>query len=293
MNSTSLFYKHLTLLDYAFYHKREGVRGNSLIVDIEFQGKLDQEGILFDFSRGKKAVKEVIDEICDHRFIIPSGLLKKKRGQGIFECKTIHGPILYEAPEEAFCEIEADPQNVREIARFLEKELLAKMPENIDDVYLALRQEQINSFESIFHYTHGLKTHYGNCQRLFHGHSNTLSVEVNGQKRRDLERYLADEVFGHSIHFCFFENVINKKDFRYSLGRPETDVPVKIAYEGNQGSFSATLPSKMVYFLPIETTVENLSAHFYELVRQEVSQADKICIRAYEGIAKGATTRDC
>ena len=116
---------------------------------------------------------------------------------------------------------------------------------------------------------------------------------MNGQRRRDLEHYLVSEIFENSVHFCFFDNVVNKDDYGCRLGRPDSSKPVEIHYQGNQGPFKGVLPAKMVYFLPLETTVENLSAHFYELVRQEVSQDDKICVSAFEGIAKGATTRDC
>ncbi len=293
MKTTSLFYKHLTLLDYAFFHKREGVRGNSLIVDVEFEGKLDEEGILFDFSNGKKAVKRIIDELCDHRFVLPKGMLAMIEERAAFEWKGPHGVLYYEAPLQAFCEIEGDPFNKRDIARYLESELLPRLPENIEGIRLNLREESLNSFDSSFHYTHGLRGHYGNCQRLFHGHSNTLVIEVNGQRRRDLEQHLVSEVFENSVHFCFFDNVVNKADYGCRLGRPDSSKPVVIQYQGNQGLFKGILPAKMVYFLPIETTVENLSAHFYELVRQEVSQDDKICVSAFEGIAKGATTRDC
>lgn len=293
MKSTSLFYKHLTLLDYAFFHKREGARGNSLIVDAEFSGKLDEEGILFDFSHSKKEVKKIIDEICDHRFVIPEGMLQTKGERALFEWKGPHGLLSYEGPVQAFCEIEGDPFSHRDIARFLEAQLLPRLPENIEDIRLTLREENLSSFDSFFHYTHGLRSHYGNCQRLFHGHRNTVVIEVNGQRRRDLEKEIVSEVFENSVHFCYFDNVINKADYQSTLGRPSSSVPVQIQYEGNQGVFKGVLPAKMVYFLPFETTVENLSAHFYELVRQKVSQSDKISVSAFEGIAKGAHTRDC
>jgi len=293
MTRTSLFYKHLTLLDYAFFHKRDGARGNSLIVDAEFVGELDDEGILFDFSHSKKAVKKIIDEICDHRLILPKGIVfQMDEHNSVFNYKTQYGPLHYEAPHQAFCEIEGDPTSYRAIAQFLEQELLPRLPENLEDIKLSLREEPLSSFDSSFHYTHGLRSHYGNCQRLFHGHSNTLVIEVNGQRRRDLEKELAEEIFHNSVHFCYFENLVNKDDYNLKLGRPSSSKPVEIMYQGNQGVFRAKVPSELVYFLPMETTVENLSKHFYQLVREEVSEKDKICVSAFEGIAKGACSRD-
>ncbi len=293
MSRTSLFYKHLTLLDYAYFNKRDGARGNSLIVDVEFIGQLDQEGILFDFSQSKKAVKKIIDEVCDHRLVLPQGMLIQEGDKAIFNCKTYFGPLMYEAPSQAFCEIEGDPSSYRVIAQYLERELLPRLPDNLEDIKLTLREEPLSSFDSYFHYTHGLRSHYGNCQRLFHGHRNTLVIEVNGQRRRDLEKEISRELFKGSVHFCYFDNVVNKNDYDLKLGRPSSSKPVEIVYKGNQGEFRGTLPAEMVYFLPMETTVENLSQLFYDLVRQEVSADDKICVSAFEGIAKGAHTRDC
>ena len=70
MNIT-LFYKHVTVLDYAYLDDHKGVVGDSLIVNVEFIGHTDEEGVVYDFSLAKNKVKEIIDRDCDHRLVVP------------------------------------------------------------------------------------------------------------------------------------------------------------------------------------------------------------------------------
>ena len=69
----SLFYKNVTVLDYAFLDDHKGVVGDALKVHVEFIGKTDKECVVYDFSYAKKKVKEIIDRDCDHRLVVPQG----------------------------------------------------------------------------------------------------------------------------------------------------------------------------------------------------------------------------
>ena len=117
---------------------------------------------------------------------------------------------------------------------------------------------------------------------------------MNGKERRDLESYLADDLFKGSVHFCKWENVVNKDEITKLLG---TELPqgrfnqvprVEISYEANQGNFKGSLPGHEVFFMEEESTVENLSMLFARLIKEKVSANDRVMVRAYEGVAKGA-----
>ena len=47
---TTLFVKHLTVIDFSFLDPIRGVVGESLIVDIALSGPLNHEGMVLDFS---------------------------------------------------------------------------------------------------------------------------------------------------------------------------------------------------------------------------------------------------
>lgn len=175
----------------------------------------------------------------------------------------------------------------------LEKLILKKLPTNITGLKISLRREQ-KLEEVYFQYTHGLKLHGGNCQRLLHGHRNTLRVFINQKRSRELEDFLAVNEFASSTHFCYWENVANKEEIQALLnsevprGRLHSNKLVEINYVSAQGEFKAKLPAYQVYLLPVETTVENLSYQFSQILKDKLDPGSQITVWAFEGIGKGA-----
>ncbi len=293
----SLFYEHVTVLDYAYLDEHLGVVGNSLIVNVEFIGKTDNEGVIFDFSKAKKKVKEIIDDECDHRLVIPQKLANINGNRMTFEYHYGHDDkkISYDSPLEGVCQIPYAHVSQENLKSYLENLVLAQMPETVVAIKLSFKEEVLSDKESFFHYTHGLKQHYGNCQRLLHGHRSTIKVFINDQRDYELEARFSREFFGGNIHFCLWENVKNKEEIQDIVKKSDIEgrypqIPsVRIGYVGNQGEFSCTLPGDEVYFMQEETTVENLSVHFTKLTKS-LHPNSRVCVYAYEGIAKGAKT---
>ncbi|MBT3983690.1 MAG: hypothetical protein HOE90_20205 [Bacteriovoracaceae bacterium] len=292
----TLFYNGVTVLDYAYYDESLGVVGNSLYADVEFVGETDDEGVIFDFSHAKKKVKEIIDRDCDHRFVIPQGLLKKNGEVGVVDYKfgTSDQSVYYEGPLEAFCEIPTATVSYENISAYLEDVVLKELPNNISSVKISLREEIFSEDDEIFHYTHGLRDHYGNCQRLFHGHRNSINVIRNGKRSRELEQTFSEKQFTGNIHFCYWDNVENKDqilavmDGKEPEGKHNQIESVVVTYKSGQGIFKCVLPGSMVYFLPIESTVENLGLYFAKASKSMVDIGDSITVRAFEGIGKGS-----
>ena len=293
----SLFCREVAILDYAYLDDHLGVVGNSLKVNLELIGRTDEEGVIFDFSKAKHRVKKIIDNSCDHRLLVPSGLIEVVEDDFV-QLKFSYGSfdefIEYQCPAQAICELPAAHISKAGIETFLENIILKEMPETIDAVKIELLQETLPSNKVSFHYTHGLKEHYGNCQFLFHGHKNTIDVEVNGVPASQYEYWLAEELFKGCVHFCKWENVANKDEIMHACreempeGRFSELPPVEIAYQASQGQFRGVLPGRAVYFLQEESTVENLCMHFARLIKSKVKESDIVVVRAFEGIAKGA-----
>lgn len=297
--SVTLFYNNVTVLDYAYLDKMHGLMGDALKVNIEFIGKVDQDGVIFDFSLAKKKVKEIIDFECDHRLVIPQNLAARDGGQISFQYNygSKEKLLTYNAPEEAVCEIPYDHVSSHNLIAHLETLIMKEMPETVESVRLELEAEELDKDAIRFHYTHGLKDHFGNCQRLFHGHGNTLEIWVNGAREVELEHWMSKELFSSSIHFLYWENVQNKGEVLSAFGsNPVTGrIPngmgsVHIKYQSSQGEFEAKLPAESVFITQTETTVENLSMEFAQIVKNEVGPNRRVMVRAFEGIGKGAIT---
>jgi 6-pyruvoyl-tetrahydropterin synthase len=295
----SLFYDHVTVLDYAYLDDHLGVVGNSLVVNVEFIGRTDEEGVVFDFSHAKKKVKEIIDRDCDHRLVIPQGLASYQNNKVHMEYSFGHDDkaLSYTAPEEAVCEIPYAHVSDENLLAHLESLVLKEMPETVTAVKLSFTKEELTGNDVFFNYTHGLKEHYGNCQRLLHGHRSTIKVLVNGKRDYEQERKFVQEYFSGNIHFCLWDNVVNKAEIQdiaksdSPVGRFTNLPSVQIKYESNQGVFEGSLPGDTVYFMQEETTVENLSIHFCKLAKENLKNSyDSVTVLAYEGIAKGSKT---
>ena len=292
----SLFYKNVTVLDYAYLDDHKGVVGDALKVHVEFIGKTDKEGVVYDFSYAKKKVKEIIDRDCDHRLVVPKGSFTQNGD--ICALNYAYGlseeRVVYECPREGLCEIPFRQINKATIQSYLEEIILEEMPETVSAVRITLEDEILPEGKATFHYTHGLKEHYGNCQRLFHGHKNTVDVYVNNERRPEIEEYLATEIFKGNIHFCKWENVVNKEGILSQIGAGDvqgiySQLPqVEIEYTSAQGRFYGVLPGRAVFFMDQESTVENLSMLFARLVKDMVEAEDVVRVHAYEGVAKGA-----
>ena len=294
-----LFYRHVTVLDYAYLDKQLGPMGNSMQVNVSFYGKTDDEGVVFDFSHAKKKVKSIIDEVCDHRLVVPATVVSCEReADKQIEINYSFGKgqrIEYSAPNEAYFFLSKESYSHQNLKEDLEKIILKQMPENIERVELEFEEESFSGDKGHFHYTHGLKQHYGNCQRLLHGHRNTIDFFVEEQENFELEKRLVETFPDRNIHFAFVENVKNLREVKERFSgqevmgvAPGESFVVEIEYRSQQGLFNLKIPSGIVHFVPIETTVENLSAHFANFAKRVLNAPEALTVRAYEGIGKGA-----
>jgi len=282
----SLFVRELTVLDYAYLDPKRGVLGGSLDIDAEFIGGLDDEGVVFDFSHAKKAVKKVIDGLCDHRLVCPkSSIVSCENHQVKLEYRYgVNSVLKYHCPEEALCILDDLKIDTTAILTYLQHEVMKVMPKNVDRLILHAREEDLKGAPE-YRYTHGLKQHYGNCQRLLHGHRNRIDVEIDGAKNPHWESTLA--AAWHDVHLAIPENCPNQEVI---VGQRQDHLEtVHIQYQSLQGLFEVWLPGESVYVMPYETTVENISKHLRECVLAKInSSPSSVKIWAYEGIRKGS-----
>lgn len=275
-----LFINNLTVIDFSFLDKHRGVVGESWIVDIELIGELDDQGMVFDFGAVKKDIKRFIDAEVDHRLLVPTAAIGCKTRISDDEL-SVEFPlacgamILHQSPCNAVLLLEADKINAAHIAQRLQSQLKALLPDNVGDVIIKLRNEHIDG--AYYQYTHGLRDHLGQCQRIAHGHRSRIEIEIDGKRNQQLEAlwasrladsYIATE--NHVMEAVEINGIMHKR----------------LAYTAAQGYFSISVPNTQLFIIPSVSTVENIAIYLAESIATE--NGGKVLVKAFEGLEKGA-----
>lgn len=272
-----LFVDNLTVIDCSILDPKRGLIGASWAVNIELDGKLDNQSMIFDFAKVKKTVKQWIDQEVDHKLLVPyeyQGVnLSQEQTKTHIEFTSTSGEeIRHTSPTDSLCLIQAKLISRKRVREYIAEQLTQVLPNNISDINVSLREEP--GVGSYYTYSHGLKKHDGNCQRIAHGHRSKIEIWKNKLRSRKLEKNLAAR--WQDIYLGTSEDVSE-----FSAGN------IRFEYKTDQGTFSLTLPEERVYLMESDTTVECIAEHILSVLEQKMPNA-RFKVRAYEGINKGA-----
>ncbi len=276
-----LFVKNVTVIDFSYLCPKRGLLGESWQVDIYLKGGLDQQGMVMDFSYVKKTIKTLIDEEFDHKLVIPKQYHFNIIEQDDDYLNTIFTMsngcnIVHKAPLSAYCLLDVETVTCENMGKAIENRLKELLPNTVDDIKLLIYPETINGF--YYHYSHGLKQHQGNCQRIAHGHRSKIEIFENNQHCSELESSWA--ALWQDIYIGTREDLIDKKTINghdYFLFK----------YSACQGNFEMTLPAQQCYLIATDSTVENLAEHIATELKKQYPDR-QFTIQVYEGINKGA-----
>ena len=278
-----LFIENITNIDSSFFDQEIGIVGETYIVDMHLYGQLNDEDMIIDFSTIKKDAKAFIDEHLDHLFLVPkqNKHIKVQQHPSHYEVHGHYGPgdkkhkkLHYIAPHAALTLIDSTHISPESLVDYLEQNLTPQLPKNIQKVCYTLRYEAIPG--PYFRYSHGLRNHQGNCQRLIHGHRSKMLILNQDQLDKECTQaqcqawqviYLVDQ---HDI-----QNRYQEENIDY----------LSIAYDAPQGHFSLSLPEQDCQIMPKLVTIENIADFLYE---KHVSLKSNTQVRVYEGLQKGA-----
>lgn len=275
-----LFVNNLTVIDFSYFDNQRGILGESWNVDIELSGELDNQGMVFDFGHVKKKIKSIIDNELDHRFVITTHAKNFELKQTGTDCElnwqNVMGTYQHISPKDAILVLDIKTVNLKSIASYLETVILKELPDNIKGISIKLSQEEIDG--AYYHYSHGLKKHDGNCQRIVHGHRSKIEIYENHQRNQTLEDYWSAcfrNIYIGTREDISAESVIDNKDH------------ITFSYKAQQGAFSVTLPKKRVYIIDSDTTVELIADHIAKACTEKKPN-NHYRVKAFEGIGKGS-----
>ncbi|AKH21444.1 6-carboxytetrahydropterin synthase [Sedimenticola thiotaurini] len=278
---TTLFVNRLTVIDFSLLDPVAGLLGESWLVDIELDGSLDHQGMVLDFSEVKKQVKRCIDLEFDHRLLVPAQYSGCQTEKQEHRCDirfqlTSGETLLHSSPNSAVTLIESETINEQSLIQAMMEKLQRELPDNIQELRLRLYAD--STAGAWYRYSHGLKHHGGNCQRIAHGHRSRIVIYRNGTRDQALEADWADR--WRDIY------IATRSDLQATIQRTHQTF-YRFGYTANQGLFSLELPSQRCYLVDSDTTVENLAQHIADTLKQEHPEAH-FRVEAFEGVDKGA-----
>jgi 6-pyruvoyl-tetrahydropterin synthase len=278
---TKLFVNNLTIIDSSLLDPDRGVVGESWRVDVELEGSLNRQGMVLDFADIKRQVKSTIDEFFDHKLLIPATSKNchiSDHGSTMeIEFQLNSGPsIRHSSPISAVSLITADLVTTETLTAAILKKVMPDMPGNVNSFEVRLHHESTS--DPSFHYSHGLRQHAGNCQRIAHGHRSRIEIYQDGERNQPLESEWAE--LWRDIY------IGNSSDLASQYNQGDDDY-YRFSYRAEHGDFTLELPQTSCYLIDTDSTVENLAQHIANALKQRFPES-MFQVRVFEGVDKGA-----
>lgn len=271
-----LFVEQLTNVDFSYIDLRRGIVGETWWTSAILEGALDEQGMVCDFGTVKKVLRNWMDDEVDHRLLVPEfaeGLTIKQNAKRIeLRCETARGLIIMNAPREAVTLIDAAEITIQSVASWCIRQLGPYFPNTIDQLSLDFTPENIAGAQ--YHYSHGLKKHDGNCQRIAHGHRSRIQVWLDGERNSEEEAHWAD--LWEDIYIGSNEDLVSSNNSTYQF-----------EYTAQQGEFFLSLAQQHCYLIDTDTTVELIASHLANQIKARHPHKS-VKVRAFEGVNKGA-----
>ena len=272
-----LFVDNLTNVDFSYLDHSRGVVGETWLANAALDGALDHQGMVCDFGIVKKTLRNWLDDELDHRLLVPTRSphlrLEQTTGQVALEWRLPGEQVItVRGPAQAFALVDVASIDAGSVARWCVEQLAGVFPTSVDQLTLSFTSEEIPT--AFYHYSHGLKKHDGNCQRIAHGHRSRIRIDLDGERNTELEQRWSER--WADIYLGTREDL-----------EREDSGQLHFAYDALQGAFALSIPQSRCEVLECDTTVEQLAQYIAETLAAD-QPGHTVTVRAYEGIGKGA-----
>nr|WP_298414319.1 6-carboxytetrahydropterin synthase [uncultured Halomonas sp.] len=278
-----LFVNDLTNLDVSLWSPQCGLIGASWKVDAEITGEFDDDGMLFDPEEVATWIQARLNTSLNQTLLVPTQALKlnvQECAEGLCIRTTLPYSMEVKAPRQAFTLLPWGDISLERLARHYSDALSRLPPPRIKSIRLRLHEELIEG--AAYTYSHGLKRHPGNEQRIVHGHRSKLHIWCNGKRAPELEAHWAQRFNDRYL--------VNTADILEGAakdgGRQPCSDQLMLGYRAAQGRFSLRLPRERCEILPVTTSIEHIATWLAEQIAR--SHCQKVRVQAFEGVDKGA-----
>ncbi len=287
-----LFVNDLTVIDFSYCCSARGIVGESWIVDVLLDGSLNEMSMVLDFAVVKKQIKAIIDDAVDHKLLLPmqdnsinTEPSTQRDGHEFVNFESKQGAYYLQSPSCAFAKIDTKQIDIESVTAYLTTIILTHLPKNVQGLTLNLRPEVIDG--AYYHYTHGLKLHDGNCQRIAHGHRSKIHIYKNAKRSSALEEVWS--LRWQDIYLASEADRIALSDLELSeVARANLTPDHQLfSYYAPQGRFDIAVPSNILDVVDCDSTVELLADFIVRQLKKQ-SPNDEFKVVAFEGVAKGA-----
>lgn len=286
-----LFVNDLTVIDFSYLCEKRGIVGESWIVDVLLDGSLNEQSMVLDFGIVKKQIKAIIDDAVDHKLLLPLKhgdltITESAREEHEYvDFISERAKYFLQSPKQAFAKIPNITVTIDSVTQYLHAIIKEQLPSNVEGLTLTLRPEKIDGF--YYHYTHGLKKHDGNCQRIAHGHRSKIQLFKNDIRSIQLEKLWCDR--WEDIYLASECDVTTKQNIELSANAKHqlTDTFKYFSYFAPQGRFDIAVEDHVLDVVDCDSTVELLADYIARQLKID-NPNDDIKVIAYEGVAKGA-----
>ncbi|MBT4836041.1 MAG: 6-pyruvoyl tetrahydropterin reductase, partial [Methylococcales bacterium] len=205
-----LFVEQLANVDFSYLCPDYGLVGETWLLDVCLQGKLDDQGMIFDFSNVKHEIKLVVEEFIDHKLLVPvnyEGLRVEKHlsSTEIWFTDRQQREIYCHSPTQGICEIDCMTINIAVVEQQLVTMVKKVLPANVTTIDLKLK---IPETRHSYQYSHGLKKHEGACQHIAHGHRSDLKILNNKQISAEWENFWIEKL--HRKYLADAKDIVKK-----------------------------------------------------------------------------------
>ncbi|QOL24866.1 6-carboxytetrahydropterin synthase [Thalassotalea sp. LPB0316] len=287
-----LFVKDLTVIDFSYLCEKRGIVGESWIVDVLLDGALNEMSMVLDFGVVKKQIKAIIDDAVDHKLLLPMQSANLRvmasnlhEAHEFVDFESDNGCYYLQSPNQAFAKIDTLTIDIPSVTQHVTAIIKQSLPDNVEGLTITLREEAIEG--EYYHYTHGLKKHDGNCQRIAHGHRSTIEVYENGERSLELEQLWCErwrDIYLASEDDAIAHELVELSDYAKSKLTEEFDT---FAYTAPQGRFDIAVERQRIDVVDCDSTVELLADFIARQLKKHRPLTD-IKVVAYEGVGKGA-----
>ncbi|MDN3639314.1 6-carboxytetrahydropterin synthase [Simiduia curdlanivorans] len=271
-----LFVDNLTNVDFSYLHTERGMLGETWLASASLEGALDEQGMVCDFGEVKRLLRHFLDKELDHCLLVPTLApnLTLEQQDGQVNLTWTYGAnkqLTCKSPAQAIALINAPTITPESVAKWCIDKLKQQFADSVARLDIRFAEEAIDG--AFYHYSHGLKKHAGNCQRIAHGHRSRINIWLDGAKAVHLEADWAKR--WEDIYLGSDEDLI------------KGDQQLHFAYVSAQGPFELTMPKSQCEMINTDTTVEWLARYIANTLAQQ-NPGKSVRVQAFEGLHKGA-----